>query len=369
MTDLIGELRTRALLRELDPIRRPGAGRPTRPIDLDGEPWCVLGVQLEVDQAEFVCSTMGGRDLWHESVPVDLRGSGSDAGYAAVAELLTAQLGRVPADKRLIAIQVGVPGYVSRDGQTVSWSAAFDWRDFQLHTAVGKTLAEVGLDGVHVGVSSSADLSALHAARLELGLASDSIVAYLGGERELSTGLVIDGEIYAGAQGGAGDFAHVALDASGPVCWCGRHGCLATTISPATLLVAAGLTAAEPANALLDESPDQVVNQLIEAAAAGHAGTLSALSQAGTALGAAVDILIGTVNPHAVVLGGFLGRLGEYLLPSLNERIAVRLELEVYAGTTVVAVDQAVPRAVGGAILAARDACFYDPLALTRAVR
>ena len=112
-----------------------------------------------------------------------------------------------------------------------------------------------------------------------------------------------------------------------------------------------------------------MVDQLVEAAAAGHAGTLSTLTQTGIALGAAVDILIGVVNPHAVVLGGFLGPLGEYVLPSLNERIASRLELEGYAGTSIVAVDQAVPRAVGGAILAARDACFYDPLALTRPVR
>src|SRR6476661_6307326 len=47
MTDLIGELRLRRLVRELDPIRRPGAGRPTRPIAFDGEPWCVIGVHLD----------------------------------------------------------------------------------------------------------------------------------------------------------------------------------------------------------------------------------------------------------------------------------------------------------------------------------
>ena len=54
MTDLIGELRARRLVRELDPIRRPGAGRPTRPIAFDGEPWCVLGVQIDVDRIDVV---------------------------------------------------------------------------------------------------------------------------------------------------------------------------------------------------------------------------------------------------------------------------------------------------------------------------
>ena len=53
MTDLIGELRSRRLVRELDPIRRPGAGRPTRPIAFDGEPWCVLGVHVNLDKVEL----------------------------------------------------------------------------------------------------------------------------------------------------------------------------------------------------------------------------------------------------------------------------------------------------------------------------
>ena len=63
MTDLIGELRSRRLVKELDPIRRPGAGRPTRPIDFDGEPWCVLGVQLDIDQHPVRLTTVGGREL------------------------------------------------------------------------------------------------------------------------------------------------------------------------------------------------------------------------------------------------------------------------------------------------------------------
>jgi predicted NBD/HSP70 family sugar kinase len=369
MTDLIGELRSRALLRELDPIRRPGAGRPTRPIDFDGEPWCVLGVQLSVDRAEFLCSTMGGRDLWQESFPVELAGSGSELGYSTVSELLTEQLRRIPADKRLIAIQVGVPGFIARDGQTVSWSPSFDWTDFSLATCIGKTLAEVGLDGVHVGVSTSSHLAALHAARIELDLPSDSIVAYLGGDREIATGLIVDGEIYRGATGGAGDFGHLGLDPSGPSCGCGRRGCLFITACPANLLSTAGLLTAEAAASLVDESPAEAVQLLVDAAAEGQSEVLAVLTAAGTSLGDAIDVLVGTVNPHAVVLGGFLGALSPFLLPAITERLESRLAIEVYAPTTVVSVKADTPRGVGGAVLAARDACFYDPLALTRPAR
>ena len=74
------------------------------------------------------------------------------------------------------------------------------------------------------------------------------------------------------------------------------------------------------------------------------------------------------INPQAVVLGGYLGSLGEHLVPAIQDFLSRRLELAAYADTSVVALDPAVPRTVNGAILAGRDACFYDPLALTRPV-
>ena len=84
MTDLIGELRARRILKELDPIRRPGAGRPTRPIDFDGEPWCVLGVRVDLDGFQFAAATLGGRELWRDSVAANLRGVEPDAGFAVL---------------------------------------------------------------------------------------------------------------------------------------------------------------------------------------------------------------------------------------------------------------------------------------------
>ncbi len=114
MTDLIGELRARRIVMELDPIRRPGAGRPTRPIDFDGEPWCVLGVRVDLDGFEFAAATLGGRELWRDSVPADLRAA--DAGRrlrrAGQPAAFPALVG-CPPDKHLIAVEIGVPGYIA----------------------------------------------------------------------------------------------------------------------------------------------------------------------------------------------------------------------------------------------------------------
>ena len=367
MTDLIGELRSRRLVRELDPIRRPGAGRPTRPIAFDGEPWCVLGIHVNLDKVSFAASTVGGRELWTETVPADLTDSGAE-GYAQLDKLLREQLQRIPADQELIAIEIGLGGAIAADRTTVLHYATFDWRDFDLGAAVTETLRDVGIAHASVSVSNECQLAALVAARLELPLPADAIAAYLGGTRTIGGGLIIRGEIFRGAGGGAGQFAHQNIDASGPECWCGRSGCLESLAGPAALLANAKLVPAAEARAVVDRDPEAALATIFDAAQAGEPKVLEALEQAGDVLGRAIDDLVGAVNPHAVILGGYLGVVSDHLMPRLRERLASRLAMPAYKGTEVLALAGLRPRTVQGALMSARDACFYDPLALTRPV-
>lgn len=362
MTDLVGELRSRRLMRELDPVRRPGAGRPTRPIALDGLPWCVIGIHLDVDQVQFQAATVGGQELWRDSEDVDLRRTGSEAGFATLDRLLRVQLARVPADKELVAIEVGLPGYILQDRGTVGESYELGWHDFPLDTQISKTLTDLGLAHVHVGVTNDCQLAALHAGRVELGLPADSLAAYLGGSRQFSSALLLDGEIF---RGGAGDLTHRNVDPAGPEHWCGRRGCLESLAGPWRLLTRSGLRSSAEARRLVDERPREALGVLAEAASSRHPGLLAALTEAGDALGLVIDDVMGMLNPQTVILGGYLGMLSEHLLPPIEARIANRIGIAAFS-TTVTPLPLFQPRAVAGATLAARDVCLYDPLTLTR---
>jgi len=368
MTDLIGELRARRIVMELDPIRRPGAGRPTRPIDFDGEPWCVLGVRLDLDGFEFAAATLGGRELWRDSVSANLRGATADAGFAALDGQLRAQLTRLSADKRLIAVEIGVAGYIASDRATVGQSESPEWQNFPLNAKVTATLEALGMSGVHVGITNVSQLAALHAVRKELQLEPDTIAAYLGGRRSIGSGLIVDGEIFRGAGGGAGDFGHLNVDPSGPSCPCGRNGCLQSLIGPQNLLTVGDLMPRDAAARLVDERPDEAIRLIVAAIDEGQSAMLQVLKRAGAALGDAIDDVIAIVNPHTVILGGYLGALSPHLMDSIKERISHRVTIPAFADTKIVAVEQNVPRVVRGAVLAARDACFYDPLHLTRPI-
>jgi predicted NBD/HSP70 family sugar kinase len=361
MTDLVGDLRSRRLVVELDPIRRPGAGRPTRPIALDGEPWCVMGVQVEVDRVHVQGTSVGGTDLWQETLPAVF--ADDHDGATVLADVIAAQLTKIPAGQQLVAVEIAVPGYVGIDGTTVT-SRALGWDGAGVGKAVRAALGEAGLTDVSIGISSDFHLAGLYAARVLLSDPSSTVAAYFGGTSEVGSALVVNGEIFRGAGGGAGDLAHLHVQADGTECWCGRHGCLNSVIRVQELLVRAGLRDADQAAELVVTDPEQAVSLLVEGARAGDADVQHALEQAGSALGRAVDDVLGSVNPHAVILGGYLGHLAPFLMPSLDRQLRARVHEGPYADTQILVTDED-PPVTAGAVLAARDACLYDPLALT----
>lgn len=365
MTDLISELRSRRLVKELDPIRRPAAGRPTRPIALDGEPWCALGIHIEVDKIQLSAVTVGGREVWSSTVPVDLRNSGSE-GPGIARDILVREMAQLPEDKELLAVEVGIAGYVTRDTGTVSWSAPMNWHDLALRTLVNDVLAELDIRRIHVGIANDCHLAGLHAARVELPSTPQTVAAYLGGIRALGSAVTVAGELYRGARGGAGDFGHTNVDPTGPECWCGRHGCLESYVGLPKLLADAGLLSLEEAHHAVDVDPHHAVGLLADAAARSDERALGVLDRSAELVGRVLDDMIGVVNPHEVILGGYLGVLSPYLLPGIRRRTELRTSVAAFADTQIVGLTEAVQRVVKGAALSARDACLNDPLGLTR---
>ena len=93
---------------------------------------------------------------------------------------------------------------------------------------------------------------------------------------------------------------------------------------------------------------------------------LATLADAGSALGGVIDDVLGVLNPHAAIIGGYVGVLSPYLRESMDARLSERLSDPAFAATLVVSLETPEPRVVRGAAMSARDACLADPLTLTR---
>jgi glucokinase len=131
-------------------------------------------------------------------------------------------------------------------------------------------------------------------------------------------GLILDGELYAGASGAAGEIGHIAVAVDGPVCGAGHIGCLEAFASGTAIanrareLIAAGLL---PRTARIAEhNPPLDAADVFRAGEEGEAEAAAIVERAGRYLGIGLASLINTLNPQAIVLGGGVINMGEKIM-------------------------------------------------------
>lgn len=208
--------------------------------------------------------------------------------------------------------------------------------------------------GVPVEVDNDTNLGAL--AELRLGAARGyRHVAYLRAAHGVGLGLVLDGRIYHGRGGGAGELGHVVVEDDGEPCICGNHGCLETVVGAEALVarVAAG-------------RGHLTLRDVVVGALGGDPGCTAAVAATGRRLGSAVARVVALLDPEVVVVGGDLARAGEVLVAPLREELAARTYRARLGPTPVIAGALGDQAEVRGAVALAVDT--VNSLALGGAV-
>ena len=168
-----------------------------------------------------------------------------------------------------------------------------------------------------VFVDNDANLGAL--AELWWGAGSSARdLAYIKVATGIGAGLIIDGRIFRGSGGIAGEVGHTSIDPNGPRCICGLRGCLTTFVgTPALLERAKDTLRASGSNRPAPTSIDELVNAALE----GEPSSVELMRYTGNKLGIGIANLLNLLNPKMVVLGGGIARAGDLVLDPIRETI------------------------------------------------
>jgi predicted NBD/HSP70 family sugar kinase len=168
-----------------------------------------------------------------------------------------------------------------------------------------------------VFVDNDANLGAL--AELWWGTGSSAKdLAYIKVATGIGAGLIIDGRIFRGSGGIAGEIGHNSIDQNGPQCVCGLRGCLHTLIgTPALLERAKDEVRARGSK----RKPPASIDELVDAALAGEPACVEVLRYSANKLGVAIANMLNLLNPSTVVIGGGIARAGDLVLDVVHETI------------------------------------------------
>jgi glucokinase len=172
--------------------------------------------------------------------------------------------------------------------------------------------------GIVTYVMNDANAAALGEHRFGAGRGFDNIV-YLTVSTGIGGGIIIDGELYSGADGCAGEVGHMTVEADGPRCHCGNFGCLEALASGWAVAKAAIERINNGGKSyiveLVDGKIDSITAETVAAAARrGDQIAVDLVAEAAKYLGIGLANLVNIFNPELIVIGGGLSKMGDMLL-------------------------------------------------------
>jgi predicted NBD/HSP70 family sugar kinase len=276
---------------QLATAARPAGGRPASVVRLTRAAGLALGVDVGRRHIRVAVADLGHAILTERATRLDRDADDHPTEVLGLAtDLVDQALDATAAARRdVVGVGFGIPAPITRHGRIGSAALLPAWADL----APGEELA-ARLD-LPVRVDNDANLGALAEYVWGAGRGCVDLV-YIKLATGIGAGIVLDGRLYRGVAGTAGELGHVTLDARGPVCRCGNRGCLELTAGGRALLENARLT-----------RPDLTdLDELVRLATDGDPGCRRLLIDAGTQLGYALGGLVNLLNPARIVLGGEL---------------------------------------------------------------
>ncbi|CAM5552824.1 MULTISPECIES: ROK family transcriptional regulator [Streptomyces] len=280
-------------------------GRRARSVSLSGDAGIVIGVDFGHTHLRVAVGNLAHQILAEEAEPLDVDAS-AEQGFDRAELLVGRLLDATGVDRAKVAgVGLGVPGPIDvASGMLGSTSILPGWSGTQPAHALGERL------GVPVAVDNDANLGALGELVWGSGRGVRDL-AYIKVAGGVGAGLVIDGQIYRGPGGTAGEIGHITLDESGPVCRCGNRGCLET------------FTAARYVLPLLEPTHGAglTMEKVVELAQEGDPGCRRVVADVGRHIGSGVASLCNLLNPSRVVVGGDLAEAGELVLGPIRTSV------------------------------------------------
>lgn len=312
----------------------------------------LIGVDIGGTKMAAALVTARGQVLRRHRLPTP-----AQQGPQAVIDALCQAIEQVRGDtemRQVSGLGVGVPGPYDSKLQVLSSSPQLaGWHNVPLKQMLQDRL------GTPTFVDNDANAAALGEHRFGAGIGTRHMI-YITVSTGIGSGLILDGKLYTGASGAAGEVGHMTVDVNGPRCKCGNWGCWEAVASGTALAREAVRRLEAGAESRILELAggdlEQVKAEVVFAAfQQGDRLAQSLIERAGYYLGVGLASLINIFSPELIVIGGGLSHMGEALLGPAESVARQRAFALSASGARIVPAKLGDDSGVLGAVALARE--------------
>lgn len=304
------------VVQEGEPVVSTTYGRPSTPLEIHGGSIAGIGLQINTDGYGCLALDLNGDTLGQEWVSEDMTGTDPYEIFAKLDAMtfpLESRLKRRGC--KVVGAGLALPGIVT-DDMWLLVARNLGWENVNLtRFNVARRLDVVaGNEAKMAAIAQIPGYATERASFLNVVDRTDSFI-YLSTDIGIGGAVVRDGEVVMGSHGFAGEIGHLSVAMDGPLCSCGRHGCLEAFAGRRALVEAAGI--AEDGDATSSEAIDMFLQRW----RAGDSDVAKVVDQAADALVSAIASAVNLVDVDTVLLGGLWTHFGDELATVLEGRL------------------------------------------------
>jgi glucokinase-like ROK family protein len=315
---IVNSLIEEGFVQETD-LQSSKIGRPGMLLVLNPKGGFAVGVEIGVDFISVILTDFVANVLWRQrrlSDPAEDQIRILDRACEMTQTAIDAGLEQ---GLRPLGIGIGVPGLVDIHQGKLVFAPNLKWTNVPLRLMWSQRFDQP------IFVENEANAAALGEYYFGVARGMENFI-YLSTGIGLGGGVLIDGKLFRGSSGYAGEVGHMTVDPEGDLCGCGKRGCWETKVGPRAVL--------KRVRKILANGPPAITKDLaggdldcitfdivVKAARAGDPVALEALQEVGKYLGIGVVNLVNIFNPELIVLGGALSLANDFLLPVIRSTV------------------------------------------------
>lgn len=304
------------VVQEGEPVVSTTYGRPSTPLEIRGGSIAGIGLQINTDGYGCLALDLNGDTLGREWVSEDMTGTDPYEIFAKLDAMtfpLESRLKRRGC--KVVGAGFALPGIVT-DDMWLLVARNLGWENVNLtrFNVVRRLDVVAGNEAKMAAIAQIPGYATERAPFLNVVDRTDSFI-YLSTDIGIGGAVVRDGEVVMGSHGFAGEIGHLSVAMDGPLCSCGRHGCLEAFAGRRALVEAAGI--AEDGDATSSEAIDMFLQRW----RAGDSDVAKVVDQAADALVSAIVSAVNLVDVDTVLLGGLWTHFGDELATVLEGRL------------------------------------------------
>ncbi|NEG69528.1 ROK family protein [Bifidobacterium choloepi] len=315
MSLLVTLLINNRIVREGVPLVQSVYGRPSTPLLINGGTMCGIGVQINTDGYGYLVLDLDGTVVAERWISGDLQHADPVAIFGKLDDMLVDQEAALQSRGYTIAgAGLALPGLVTDTRQLlVARNLGWDNLDLTQFALVDRLDAIAGNEANMSAIAQLPGYGALCAG--EASLQPNESFIYISTDIGIGGALVRDGKVVIGDRGFAGELGHMSVQMNGPLCQCGRHGCLEVYAGRRSMVEAAGIALGE------DGASDEAVRELDRLWREGDPEVKEII---GLAFDAMVSAIVSTINlsdMDTVIIGGLWAQIDDEFLGRMRDGI------------------------------------------------